>query len=450
MSSENFVLREGTPEGEIVKKVLTLAIPIILSNLLYTVQNFVSLLLVAPLGKDTIGGVGFASTLLWFVYATMATVYTGVNVLTAQAIGANKKAGKFLLLGLFLSVLFSLPMTVFGETFIRFFLKLFSTPEEVVEMAVSYLRPIFWLLPFAFMTNAVNASFNGLGKTKVILYATVFTTVVNVGLALVLIYGLFGMPKLGAEGAGLAVAVAETLALLVYLPFIGREERINPLKDRPPSFRDLRELLKVGLPTGVERLVMSFSYNIFVGLVAVCGTAVLAAFQIGLRIEAFSFTVGMAFAFAATTLAGQNFGAKNPFGVREGTKTTLKVAVFIMTLLGILIALFARPLVEFFSEDPQVIKWGVHYLWIVALSQPLMAIIFVLSGAVRGLGKTQLPLVVNVSNFWLVRILPALILLKFFKTPFVPWGTMLAENLSRSLTYLLIWRKLAARLSAGG
>ncbi|NPB04814.1 MAG: MATE family efflux transporter [Aquificae bacterium] len=440
------VIREGTPRREVVRKVLKLAIPIILSNLLYTIQNFVSLLLVAPLGKETVGGVGFASTLLWFVYSTMATVYTGVSVLTAQSAGAGRPAGRYLLWGLLLSVLFSLPMALAGESFVRFFLDLFSTPPEVVESAVDYLRPVFWLLPFAFATNAINAAFNGLGRTKVIFYATVFTTAVNLLLAALLVYGLAGFPRLGAEGAGWAVAVAETLALFVYAPFVWREEALNPFKDRLGSLSDLWKLLKVGLPTGAERLIMSFSYNVFVGLVAVCGTAVLAAFQIGLRIESFSFTVGMAFAYAATTVAGQNFGAKNPYGVREGIKVTLRVAAAVMTLLGLAIGLSAPILVRFFSDDPQVVRWGTYYLWIIALSQPLMATVFVLAGAVRGLGKTHLPLAVNVLNFWLVRILPAMLLLKVVKSPFVPWGTMLAENLTRSLTYLLLWRRLSSRL----
>ena len=441
MTSESFVIKEGTPKVEIIQKILKLAIPIILSNLLYTVQNAVSLLLVAPLGKEAIAGVGFGSTLLWFVYATMATVYTGVNVLTAQSVGAGKRAGRFLTIGAILSIFFALPTVLFGETFIGFFLKLFNTPEEVIKIATLYLEPIFLLLPFAFITNTFNGAFNGLGRTKVVLYATVFTTVANILLAVVLIYGKGGFPKLGVEGAGWAVALAESFATFVYIPFALREDFINPLKDRIFSAKDLLRLLKIGIPTGIERVVMSFSYNIFVGLVAVCGTAVLAAFQIGLRIEAVSFTIGMAFAFASTTLVGQNFGAKNPYGVKVGAKYTLLVASTVMTFLGLLIAASSPLLVGFFTKDPQVEHWAIRYLWIIAISQPLMAVIFVLSGAIRGLGKTQIPLMVNISNFWLVRLLPSMLLLKVFKTPYIPWGFMVLENVTRSSTYLFLYKR---------
>ena len=442
MSSDGFVIREGTPKRVLIKKIFSLSVPIILSNLLYTVQNIVSLLLVSPLGSLAIAGVGFASTLLWLVYAAMATVYTGVNVSVAQAVGAGRRAGIYTSLGILLSLLFALPLTLWGEEFIKLFLSTFGTPKEVVQTAVEYLKPIFLLLPFAFATNALNAVFNGLGKTKVIFYATLFTTAVNIALAVLLIYGKLGFPALGVQGAGWAVALAETLALGVYLPFLFKDERINPLRGEFFNLKELVKLLKVGLPTGIERLVMSLSYNIFVGLVAICGAKVLAGFQIGLRIESVSFTVGMAFSFAATTLAGQNFGAKNPYGVKIGVKTTLGVALFLMTSLGILIATFARPLALFFTDDPAVVSYAVKYLYIVAFSQPLMAVIFVLSGAIRGLGKTHIPLAVNIANFWLVRLIPSMLLLKFFKTPLVPWGAMVAENLTRALSYLLVYRRL--------
>ncbi|RTZ59338.1 MAG: MATE family efflux transporter [Gammaproteobacteria bacterium] len=442
MSSESFVIKEGTPKGVLIKKVLTLSVPIILSNLLYTVQNFVSLLLVAPLGSLAIAGVGFASTLLWLVYSAMATVYTGVNVLVAQSVGANKRAGIYTSLGVILSVLFALPLTLWGEELIKFFLSLFGTPKEVLETAVEYLKPIFLLLPFAFVTNSLNAVFNGLGKTKVVFYATIFTTAVNIFLALVLIYGKLGFPALGVEGAGLAVALAETLAIGVYLPFLLKDERITPRSGEFFNLKELLKLLKVGLPTGIERLIMSFSYNIFVGLVAICGTNALAGFQIGLRIESVSFTIGMAFAFAGTTLAGQNLGAKNPYGIKVGVKTTLAVALILMTSLGILMALFSHPLARFFTNDPEVVSYTVKYLYIVAFSQPLMAVIFVLSGAIRGLGKTKIPLMVNIANFWLVRLIPSMVLLKVFKTPLVPWGAMITENLTRSLSYLYIYKKV--------
>ena len=442
MDRSEFVIVKGTPKVEIAKKVLKLSVPIILSNLLYTVQNIVSLLLVSPLGTKAIAGVGFASTLLWFVYSSMATVYTGVNVLTAQTVGAGKRAGIYTSLGIILALLFSAPMVLFGKGFTEVFLKLFSTPKEVINTAELYLNPIFLFLPLAFATNSLNAAFNGLGKTKVILYASIFTTFTNVVLAILLIYGKLGFPRLGVEGAGWAVALAESLALSVYLPFLLKEERVKPLRGKLFSYKELLKLLKVGLPTGVERLAMSFSYNVFVGLVAVCGTTVLTAFQIGLRIEAVSFTVGMAFAFASTTLAGQNFGAKNPYGVKVGIKTTLTVAIFLMSTLGVAIALFSDHLTSFFTSDPKVVNWTVKYLYIIAFSQPLMAVIFVLSGTIRGLGKTKIPLVVNISNFWLVRLLPAIILLKFYKTPYIPWGTMVLENITRSSVYWIIYQRL--------
>jgi len=120
------VIRKEASQKEVLKTVLNLALPILLSNLLYTLQNVVSLLLVSPLGKEVIAGVGFASTLLWLIYATTEVVYTGVNVLVAQAVGAGKRGGSILLAGFILSVAISLPVTLWGEELLRLFLISFS------------------------------------------------------------------------------------------------------------------------------------------------------------------------------------------------------------------------------------------------------------------------------------------------------------------------------------
>ncbi|TCK04548.1 MATE family efflux transporter [Phorcysia thermohydrogeniphila] len=443
MSTSLGFIRKEASQKEVLRTVLNLAVPILLSNLLYTFQNVVSLLLVSPLGKEVIAGVGFASTLLWLIYATTEVVYTGVNVLVAQVVGAGKRGGSILLAGFILSIVISLPVTLWGEELLRLFLTSFSTPDRVIDVALEYLRPILLLLPLVFITNAINAGFNGLGKTRVIFFATLFVSILNVALSLVLIYGLLGFPALGVEGAGWAVAISESLAAFFYLPFLLKEEQINPLKDVEIRLENLSKLVKVGFPAGLEEIVMTLSYNFFVGLVATCGTAALAAFHIGLRVESFSLAVGMAFSFVATTVVGQNFGAVNWDGIKRGVRATLLLAVSIMTFLGLSMGLFSRWLTEFFTGDREVVYWAVRYLWMIALSQPLIAIAFVLSGAIRGLGKTQLPLVVNTLSFWIVRVIPSLLLLSFYRTPYVPWGAMVLESVWRALTYLALWKRVS-------
>ena len=421
-------------------KVLKVAVPIVLSHLLYTVQGLVSIFLVSPLGKEVIAGVGFASTLLWFVYAVTEVVYTGVNVLVAQNSGKKEKTGRVLISGFFLSVVVALPMVFWGEDFFRFFLSSFSTPE-IVEVSLNYLRPVLLFLPFLFITNVINAGFTGVGKTNVVFLATLFVGLLNVALSAVLIYGLLGFPALGVKGAGWAVAVSESLGALFYLPFLLKEELINPVKDFKVRPKELLAILRLGLPTGIDEVIQSFSYNFFFGLIATCGTSVLAAFQIGLRLESFAVAVGIAFSYAATTLVGQEFGAGDFKGIERSLRATLLLALSVMSFLGILIGVLSEWLVKVFTKEGEVVYWAVRYLLIVALSQPFMAVHFVLSGALKGLGKTYVPLAVNTLSFWTVRVLPSLLLLKFYKTPYVLWGAMTLENMLRALAYGKLWEK---------
>jgi len=304
-------------------------------------------------------------------------------------------------------------------------------PEEVEGVVLEYLKPVIYLLPFMFATNVVNAGFTGLGKTGVVFWVTLFVTILNVVLAVLLIYGFWLFPSLKVTGAGLALGISEGLGFLAYLPFLIREKSLNPLCDLELSFKEAVKLLKVGFPAGLEEVLMSLSFNAFAGIVASCGTAVLAAFQIGLRVEFFSVALGIAFFYASTTVAGQKFGAKDWKGLIKSLKVLLAFSTGAMGILGILMFTFGKVIVKTFTEDPNVVYWSVRYLFAAALSQPLMALQFVISGVLRGVGKTYVPLVINNLSFWLFRMLPSFILLRFVKSPYVPWGFMVFENCIR-------------------
>jgi putative MATE family efflux protein len=412
---------------------LRLTLPIVFSNLLYAIQSYVSLFLVSPLGEKAIAGVGFASTLLWFIYSVIEAVYVGVNVLVAQSTGKGEKSGRFVLTGILISLFLSVSLIFFFEDFFRFFLRLLSVPAEVTGVVLGYLKPVIYLLPFMFATNVVNAGFTGSGKTKIVFAVTFFVTILNLVLSVLLIYGIWIFPRLEVTGAGLAVGISESLGFLFYLPFLMKEKVLNPFRDLNLSLKETWTLIKLGFPAGIEEILMALSFNVFSGIVASCGALALAAFQIGLRVEFFSVALGIAFFYASTTVIGQKFGEKDWKGLKASFKVLLISATGLAGILGILMGVSGRYVAGLFTENPDVIYWSSIYLLAAALSQPLMAFQFVIFGTLRGMGKTYLPLVINSISFWLFRIFPSVVLLKFIKTPYVPWTMMVIENGIRAL-----------------
>lgn len=429
----------------VIKKILKLSIPIIVVNLLYTVENMISMLLVSSISPSAVAATGFSLSLLWFIYSLMALSYSGTNILIAQFVGAKKDPSPILTNGLILSFLISLPLFFKGKEFVLSLMKFLGASETVRTLAEQYLTPIFWFIPIGFLTNTFYGAYNGAGDTKTPMKVAILMNITHIITAYTLINGKFGFPKLGVEGAGWGIAVSETLAFLIYstlLVFFKKPFPFIPKAD----FELLTKMIKLGSPTALERAITTLSFNVFVGFLAHFGDKVLAAHQIGLRVESLSFMVGFGVMIASTTIAGQNYGAKNYRGMVHAVRIAANFTAGVMGLIGLFLIFFPKYLVYPFSRDPEVIKWASYYLQIVGFSQPAMAYAAIYAGALKGMGRTTIPLIVNISSFWLFRIVPSYVILKFIRTPLVPWFFMTIETFIRATFYYFMFRREVARL----
>ncbi len=424
----------------VARRVLRLALPIILSNLLYTIESAFSVILVSGLSASAVAAVGYSASMLWFIYSLMSLAYTGTSVLVAQRVGAGKDPSPALLWGIILSFLIALPLTFWGKDLVSYLMLTFGASQNVVNLAREYLEPIFLFITIGFITNAIYAGYNGYGDTKTPFKVALLMNVVNIGSAYLLIYGKFGFPRLEVAGAGWGIALSEVVGLAFYAYLYAKHRKPFPIK---LSLRKdiLLQMLRIGTPTAIERGFTSLSFNIFVGLVAQFGDKALAAHQIGLRVESVSFMIGFGMMIASTTLAGQNYGAKNFKGLDYGVRVSAHTTALIMGLIGLVIALFPQQFSLIFTRDKEVINYAVYYLVIVALSQPQMAYASIFSGSLKGMGKTHIPLVVNLSSFWLFRIIPSMIFLKLLPSPIVPWLFMSIETTLRALIFYWAYKR---------
>ncbi len=440
MSHNRVLIDPSEGKLKVARKVLKLAFPIILSNLLYTVESAFSVILVSGLSASAVAAVGYSASMLWFIYSLMALAYTGTSVLVAQRVGAGKDPSPALLWGIILSFLIALPLTFWGKDLVSYLMLTFGASQNVASLAREYLEPVFLFITIGFITNAIYAGYNGYGDTKTPFKVALLMNVVNIGSAYLLIYGKFGFPRLEVAGAGWGIALSEVMGLMFYIYLYAKHRKPFPIK---LSLRKdiLLQMLRIGTPTAIERGFTSLSFNIFVGLVAQFGDKALAAHQIGLRVESLSFMIGFGMMIASTTLAGQNYGAKNFKGLDYGVRVSAHTTALIMGLIGLVIALFPQYFSLIFTRDKEVISYAVYYLVIVALSQPQMAYASIFSGSLKGMGKTHIPLVVNLSSFWLFRIIPSMIFLKLLPSPIVPWVFMSVETTLRAIIFYWAYKR---------
>jgi len=421
-------------------ELIKLALPIVLSNWVYALQSFLTLLLVSPLGEEVIAGVGFASTLLWLIYGVDEAVYTGTAVLVAGRVGRGEKAGRFVFYVFILSVAVSAVVWAGGEKFLELFCRIFGVEEEVKKVIEEFFRAVELFLPLILAANGLNAVFNGAGRTKVIFQATVVAVAVNLGLLALLV------ERFGAFGAGVAFGFAESSAAVYYLLRTVREEALNPLKDVRFDVKEVLRLIRVGLPAGVEEGLSSLSFNIFSGLVAACGTAALAGYQIGLRVEGIAVAVGFALMDAGLPFVGQ---AKGRGEVERRVKELSRSALSLGVVLGAVLVGLAPVVGKFFTGEEEVRMWAEVYLFFAGLSQPGFNLAMALSGALRALEETAKAAAVNTGSFWIFRLIPSWGVLRLVKSPLVPWSFMVVETALRAVLLKAVVERSLRKFKGG-
>jgi putative MATE family efflux protein len=165
-----------------------------------------------------------------------------------------------------------------------------------------------------------------------------------------------------------------------------------------------RRVLAVGIPTGVEQLLMQIGFMLYLAIAALYGTTAVAAYIIGVRILALSFLPGFGFSAAASTLVGQQLGAEQADGAQRSGWETTRLAVLFMSSAGLLIFVGARTIASLFIDEEAVIDETVQFIRILAVAQPLMAADFTLGGALRGAGDTRFPLWTVIFGFYGARL----------------------------------------------
>jgi putative MATE family efflux protein len=171
----------------------------------------------------------------------------------------------------------------------------------------------------------------------------------------------------------------------------------------------IRRLMRIGYPAGLEQAVWQGGFIAFLWIVALYGTAPYAAYGIGVSILAFSFVVGFGFSIAASTLVGQHLGANDPEGAARSGWRAMRLSIYSMVGLGLVIVLFAEQIASFMIDDPEVVRLTVIFIYCLGAMQPLMAIEFTLSGALRGAGDTRFPLITVATGLFGGRILLSLL-----------------------------------------
>jgi len=400
-------------QGNIARQVIDFSLPIILGNVLTSVYGIINLIWVGRLlGHKAVAAVGATLPVIMLLPAFLIGLGMATNVMIAQAFGRKDTAllRRILPNSFFASVAFCLFISGIALVFRRELLDLVHTPPEIYGMSLSYLTIMIATLIFHFYINWMNGMLRGLGDAKTVLKILVILTLFNITFVPLLIVGIGPVPPLGVAGAALGSSLAAVvtsvigyLYLLQYNPYVNVRQWNYSL-----DWRIIRQVFTIGVPASLQMMVVSLASVFIVALVNRHGAHVTAAFGIGLQIDMLATIPFMSIGIAATSLAGQNLGARRMDRVSETLRTSILFALAIACVCTGALFFFSRDIGAIFlkasADNAAVLDVVENYYHYLAFIFPCFAIIFVVHGVLRSAGDTVALFVLSFLAMFVIRI----------------------------------------------
>lgn len=428
-------------------RVLALAWPAIIDQTLAMVVGMVDTAMVGRLGAFALASVGLGAQVMAASIAIFGAVTTGTTAVVARFIGAREPeaasvtARQSLLLGGALAATVAALLLLFGEQILR--LLFGSSDPHVLDLAVVYVRIVALALVPQFLLIVVNGILRGSGDTRTPMRIMALVNSTNALFNYLLIFGIGPFPRLEVKGAAIATALALTLGGTVAIVSLARGKNGIQLLGGGfrPNLPAIKRVLTIGIPAGVEQIMMQTGQLIYTVIISSLGTVAYAAHRVALNAESLSFMPGFGFALAATTFVGQGLGAKDPMGAERSGREAARLAGLVMSGIGLFFFLFPQFFVSFFTDDVEVVTASSQVLRIVALGQPFLAGTMVFAGGLRGAGDTRAVLLITIVGVCVVRIGLAYILVRLGLGLKGAWLAMVADLVIRGLLLRIRFRK---------
>lgn len=442
----------GVTGRNLRKTVLILALPVVARMFLQMLVGIVDLAMVGRISPAAISAVGMGNQVFILSTAILNAFTVGTTALIARMSGAGKikqaqeYARQSLMVTLVAGVVLGALVVLSAEHIMSLLMIAAEEPDpEIIRLGTIYLRIVGAAEPLTFTMMTGYAIMQGMGNMRTPLYIMGFANILNVVFDYLLIFGIGVFPQWGVGGAALATAGSQCLAAIIALLFLFGKSSSLPLslKDsfRPQKLR-IQEIMDIGLPSAGEQLVRSSGQFVFSMLVAGLGSVAIAANQIITKAISMSFMPGMGFGHAATTLIGQNLGARLPDQAKASGYVAAKLAAIFMSCVGLVFFFFSYQLAGLFTGDIAVQEAAGECLQMMAISQPFLAYVMVLAGALRGAGDTKYVMLVTLIGTWGSRVVIGWLLGIFLGIGLKGvWLAMIIDNLVRAAMMIVRYQR---------
>lgn len=395
-------------EVKLGRAILLLAIPMVLEMLMESIFAVVDIYFVSKIGSDAVAAVGITESVLTIVYSIGGGLGVATTALVARRIGEKNPAGassaavQAIIAGFSVSMLISVPGIFFSQGLLR----LMGASTGVVETGDIYTAIILGSNGLIMLLFIINAIFRSSGDAAISMRVLWLANIINIILDPCLIFGLGPFPELGIKGAAIATALGRGLAVLyqLVLLFKGKRRVKITLQQFKINFEVMKQLFYLSLGGIGQSIIATSSWIGLVRIIAVFGSEVLAGYTIAIRIIIFSLLPAWGLSNAASTLVGQNLGAKKPKRAEQAVWVTGFANMIFLGMIAVIFILFSGPIVRIFIKEAHVILSGSVCLRFLAYGYLFYALGMAIIQGFNGAGDTATPMKINFFCFWLLEI----------------------------------------------
>ncbi len=391
-----------TPERR--QEILALALPIIAGMTSQNVLNLVDTAMVGRLGAEALAGVGLVSFLSFLSVAAVTGMSSAVQAQAARRAGEGNKAQTAVSLngGLLISLCYGLPASVLLWILAEPIIAALVADQAVVKEGVAYFEMRLLAIIAVGMNFAFRGFWSATHQTRLYMRTLMIMHVINIFLNYTLIFGNFGFPAMGTQGAGLGTAISMWCGTLIYFATAFKHALGSGFLERIPSADQMLSLLRLGFPSSVQQVLFAGGFTVLFWIIAQVGTSELAVANVLINISLVAFLPGMGFGIAAATLAAQALGRQAPGQAYRWGWDVCRVGSVVFVLLGLLMLSATDQVLGLFLTDRELVSLGRWPLRLVGLSIAIDGIGLILMQALLGVGASKTVMLVGVGLQWLV------------------------------------------------
>lgn len=416
------------------------ALPILLSQIFQQLYNTADAFIVGKcLGTNALAAVTSSGTLIFLMISFVMGTAMGAGVVISRYFGAGKEeeVSRAIHTVLAFGIVSGVVLTIVGVALTPTFLAWMQTDPEVMPEAVEYFRYYFLGSLAMVMYNICRSVINALGDSRRPLYYLIFSSLLNIFLD----WLFLAVFRWGVWSAAVATVLSQTGSVVLCMAYLLRKGNIFTVELRKIRFhRDMfSEIVRYGLPSGVQNSVIAFANVIVQSQINSFGKLAMAAYGTQAKIEGFAFLPITSFNMASTTFISQNLGARQYDRAKKGARFSILAAMLLAELIGVCCFAFAPYLIGLFDQTPGVIAFGVQQARTVALFYCLLAFSHSVAAVCRGAGKAFVPMCVMLSVWCVIRILYIILVMRLTgEIGYIYWAYPLTWGIS-SVIYLIYY-----------